>query len=259
MQQLGEHLPSPVGRRIEETLSLPWGEVSLELTVPAGRMTLSEFVPHARSVSTQISRQTVEIFNARGIRVPCRKGCSACCRYLVPLPACEARCLQCEVDALEPGRREAVLEELATWSAAAGDLPASYQPAQGTAGRFAQWSHEYSRAGLHCPLLKGGLCTLYAQRPIACREHFVITPPQRCITGEGASPAPTPVSMLEALTALETSIERRPIEIVLLPKLHHWWRQDRNRPEPRLRSEVLAAGLVEALRRLALRATRQAG
>ena len=82
----------------------------------------------------------------------CRAGCSSCCHYNVSVFPLEAR----------------YIEE---WSGH------KRLPARASAADF---------HGTPCPFLKGGQCSIYEVRPMACRKHFAITQtaywcaPERC-------------------------------------------------------------------------------
>ena len=245
--------------RLTGTLDLPWGPARVWLRYPVGPARLSDLVAGAWSLASQISVRCVEALNARGCRVPCRKGCNACCSYLIPLASCEARALRGCIDTLARPQRERILSNLASWSRSTDELPVGYRPAHGAPGRFVQWAHQYADSQSECPLLEGNLCSLYAARPLACREHFVITPPQRCLSGEGASAVPAIASVFEAMTALEAELTGRPVEVVLFPRLHAWWEQYDPAAERLVDGEALARALMLLLGQYASRWRRRAG
>jgi len=41
---------------------------------------------------------------------------------------------------------------------------------------------EYFRQWITCPFLEDEMCSIYAERPIACREYMVVTPAESCFT-----------------------------------------------------------------------------
>lgn len=93
---------------IEFSLEIFDEPVLFRIDVIPGMIKLSEIVPLARELSSQISTiiQTKE--TNTGICIPCRKGCSACCNYLVPLSIPEAFQLRNEVLAMPENIRRAV-------------------------------------------------------------------------------------------------------------------------------------------------------
>lgn len=95
--------------------------------------------------------QMIGVIDSIGDRVAtvaiCRRGCSHCCRQAVTLSSWEA-----ERIATATGRRRADPSGIE-----AGD------------------DHDLMRkkyAGIDCPFLKDGECSVYDQRPLACRSHF---------------------------------------------------------------------------------------
>lgn len=101
---------------------------------------------------------------ARMVRdqTPCRRGCSACCHINLPLGRTEAERL-----AKASGR------ELT----AANALPAMAAALLRDDTRF---------YGVPCPFLKNDECSVYRDRPIACRTHHVIEESAaKCAVDEG--------------------------------------------------------------------------
>jgi Fe-S-cluster containining protein len=82
----------------------------------------------------------------------------------------------------------------------------------------------YARLRLACPFLSEGLCTLYEQRPIACREHIVTSSPRTCEIEETNDPEGVrmPVSVLDALGQFAADLEQSDIEAVMLPLALPW-------------------------------------
>lgn len=81
----------------------------------------------------------------------CRAGCSHCCRHPVGVTFGEALALREALAALPRAGREALSEHVSAAAAATAAVP---------------WA---DLAGLACPLLQDGRCSLYAARPLPCR------------------------------------------------------------------------------------------
>jgi len=65
-------------------------EVNLRIAVGQGQARLIDIVPLAQAVCTKITDAALESIRSDGGRIPCGKGCSACCSSLVPLSVPEA-------------------------------------------------------------------------------------------------------------------------------------------------------------------------
>ena len=58
--------------------------------VATKQATLADIVPLARRLSTKLAILFLERLRGNGQSIPCCKGCSACCSYLIPLSIPEA-------------------------------------------------------------------------------------------------------------------------------------------------------------------------
>ena len=217
---------------------------------PAG---LGDLVPLARALATRIGADAVRRADSTGQRVPCSKGCAACCRYLVPLSAPEALWMGREIESLSGSRRVNTAQALTTaarrilgaWPEYSSleidpDENGSAASASESLGRW------YASLGLDCPFLRGEACTIYDRRPIACREHAVLGTAEHC---EGFSPGcgnrlEMPVKVLDALAQLAAEIEQTEVEAVTMPFVLFWYAENRHRelrtwPGPELVSRFL--------------------
>jgi Fe-S-cluster containining protein len=211
--------------------------VSVRLTAPDAEVRLSDVVPAARLVATQLARSARSHVESGGIAVPCAKGCAACCRYLVPLSVPEAFRLREEVLALDAGRRRGII---AAYIRAARVVmnaePPGTHPREGVGAvsggaAVESLSRWYAGLGLDCPLLEAELCALYSQRPIACREHMVTGDADRCSRegGETAQAVRLPFSVGEALAGLAADLEGTDLQAVMLPLTMLWTQQHLSR------------------------------
>jgi Fe-S-cluster containining protein len=128
------------------------------------------------------------ILQEGGGAVSCRAGCAACCRQFVVVSPLEALAVERHVRSASPAQRRrweaaharhraalarqtSVMRRLAAFRAARGYLP----PEEGDT-----LEQEYWAAQIPCPFLEKERCTIYPVRPFACREHFALTPAERC-------------------------------------------------------------------------------
>lgn len=140
---------------------------------------MTSSVLHVRNPADpiQVSRGLVRLHTAaeaalrtelrrRGARPTCRPGCSACCRRLALIGYAEATAIS--VALLKGGLTEETVEQLAAAARAAGD------------GDFTD--AEYFARGIRCAFLSPeGMCRIYDDRPLCCRTHVSLSPPDRCM------------------------------------------------------------------------------
>lgn len=102
-------------------------------------------------------------------KVTCRKGCFACCSEALYVVADEAKLAIKSIPAEELA---GVTERTRTW----------LDRARTSKMLEARIPHvfAYRSAQLVCPLLKDGLCLIYANRPLGCRGHNAINDPKLC-------------------------------------------------------------------------------
>jgi Fe-S-cluster containining protein len=87
--------------------------------------------------------------------IACSSGCSSCCHLAVPVTGPEAIALAEALDKLEPDRRDRLVGRVITVGRRLAEQPG--------VNRFVE--------ALPCGFLDGGVCSVYAARPFACRGH----------------------------------------------------------------------------------------
>ena len=102
---------------------------------------LDQLLADYRQLVTRVNRHAAAVETSCRDQMACRPGCASCCR-------------QISVSAIEA---------LVLWRALQ-DLPSGVAAAHREAATAAV-------AAEVCPLLEGGLCRLYAARPLICRTH----------------------------------------------------------------------------------------
>ena len=202
--------------------------VQFRIDVAAKQATLADIVPLARRLSTKLAILFLERLRENGQSIPCCKGCSACCSYLIPLSVPEVFRLREELLAMPSSKSSRILKSCVI--AAKRILDKSHEDIDAnklTKNNLAQKdeiSKWYTSLKLTCPFLSEDLCLLYEQRPLACREHIVTGSAVSCETGHRTEPnvAPMPVSILEALGLLAAELEQSDVEAVMLPLALPW-------------------------------------
>jgi len=202
--------------------------VQFRINVAAKQATLADIVPLARRLSTKLAVLFLEMLRENGQSIPCCKGCSACCSYLIPLSVPEVFRLREELLAIPSSKSSRILNSYII--AAKKILDKSHEDIDANkltknnltqTDEIIKW---YANLKLTCPFLSDGLCMLYKQRPLACREHMVTGSSFFCQPDHRGKPnvVPMQVSILEALGLLTAELEQSDVEAVILPLALPW-------------------------------------
>ncbi len=105
-------------------------------------------------------------------RVSCTKGCSACCKQIVVAEISEAEYILERNPAAVARATPRLLEQARIAAQLPGDL--------GTEEGTARAADAYWQMDMPCAFLEDGLCSIYDDRPIPCRTHFVLSDPALC-------------------------------------------------------------------------------
>ena len=229
-----DRLPATTTFNLElEILGKP---VCFDIAVADRAARLSDIVPLARNLAKSLARTTIDMLNAAGECVPCRKGCSACCSYLAPLSVPEAFRLAEELSAMPAREGEPLIQSsIETARKILDNKPVNFELEGSTETNDALRSKEigdwYAGLGLPCPFLSNGLCVLYEHRPIACREHIVTGSAKLCdlTSTDQADAVKMPVSVLECLGRLAAELEQSDVEAVMLPLALPWAQENTKR------------------------------
>ena len=157
----------------------------LRVTVPAGRVAPAALLPVYRGIAERLTAAAVEAAQRAGHRVSCAKGCAACCRQLVPISALEARELMKVVERMPEPRRSIVRQRFADArrrmeTEAPALLDRLLRPHDCTADEVIELGHEYFHLGIACPFLEDESCSIYADRPVDCRQYLVVSAARHC-------------------------------------------------------------------------------
>lgn len=204
---MSEGTGAPPATEIRITVRPPGGgTVATTAAVPAGSSHSSAVVPALHRICDALISDQIASTLGDGTDISCRPGCGACCRQLVPILESEAAYLAGIVAAMSAEGRQTVL----TRRRQVLDVLES-RGLLGVLRRFRGLNRSdrrevvvaYFRLGLACPFLEDESCSIYADRPLACREYLVTSPPEGC-GGFGNVPVekvPMPNSLLNRLLA----------------------------------------------------------
>ena len=217
---------------------------------------LADVVPVAWRLCDEIVRITAGQARLAGKNVPCRKGCSACCRYMVPLSVPEVFRLWQDIQALPQRKRVEVLADfqdaaLRIIEAARTRPPVSTDDAATASDEVilsaaGKW---YAELALRCPFLAGDVCSFYPTRPVACRKHCVVSDPRYCseVSSALGERLALPIDPVRALCRLAGEMERTEPQAVLLPLAPMWALDNLHRARRTWPARRLVTRLVEIL------------
>jgi len=159
-------------------LDISGTQLEFQLTA-GGDARLADIVPAARVICDKITETVLEQMHLNGSYVPCRKGCSACCNYIVSLSAPEVFRFRQEVF---PKAKYSPDILLRTYLLAARQLVKHRPPDHvlNSSDDLKPLSNWYANLNLTCPFLYSRQCAIYHQRPLVCREHFVTCSARGC-------------------------------------------------------------------------------
>jgi len=158
----------------------------LRLPLPDGVVCVGDLLSAVFAVADAIHGRTILDLAAMGKTVGCGPGCSRCCHQLVPVSDHEAAHLAGLVRAMPQALRRRVISRFASTTSAldqAGLLtPLNVHFAAGAidAAAFRRLARRYWRLCIPCPFLENDSCLIHPNRPLACRQYLVTSPPERC-------------------------------------------------------------------------------
>lgn len=214
-------------------------------TVPTGPTRVDDLLPLARAIADRIVLETCTAAAAAGRQVSCRKGCGACCRTLVAVSEVEARRVRRLVDGLPEPRRTEVRARFADAARRldeAGLLEDLRHPERMTARAYEDIMSPYFRLGIACPFLENESCSIYAERPITCREFLVTSPPEHCAEVDSADVVRVrlPLQVFNAVARwnvpAQGEVNERWVPLVLAPE---WAETHAEEPPTRPGTELL--------------------
>jgi Fe-S-cluster containining protein len=161
-------------------------------------------------------------------KISCKRGCGACCRQLVPVAEVEAHQIRRVIDRQPEPRRTEILARFAAarrMLEVAGLLGNLLHPEGWNDGEGRTLGMRYFQEAIACPFLEEESCSIYADRPSACREYLVTSPAENCRrpTPETVQVVKLPLKMWTALARFdEVSPTRRFIRWVPLILAPEW-------------------------------------
>src|SRR5579884_289598 len=224
--------------------SIAGDEIETQVTVPRGPTSPRTLLPFFRAVAEAVVDRGVRQAELAGAQVSCRKGCGACCRQLVPIAPSEAHQIGDVVEAMPEPRRSVIRERFAAARdklAAAGLLETLESPEGAADSSLRQLGLDYFALGIACPFLEDESCSIYEERPIACREYLVTSPAEACARPTAATVrcVDLPAKASNAVSRLDEGSGGRFIPWVPLVLAPEWSRSNPEGPPKLMGPELL--------------------
>jgi Fe-S-cluster containining protein len=165
---------------------------------------------------------------------------------VVPVSQPEARQIHDLLENLPPARRDELQRRFASARErlASTDLPDRMARAEQLEdAERQQLAVDYFKLGVACPFLEDESCSIYADRPLVCREYLVTTPAENC-----AQPMAAPVVRVKiagrpsvAMGQLEPTSGERGVWWMPLVLAPDWAEAHPTPPDPQPAMELLRA------------------
>ena len=226
--------------RLDLSIKTPAGPVTATVELPPGFVPVTQIVPLMRRLGEQAQALEQQRAVASGQTISCAKGCAACCRMLVPVSPPEAFALRAMVAGLPAERRQAHLRAVADALAQldrAGLLARLRHLADTdrpmTDEEMEPINRAYYALKLPCPFLENEMCSIYEDRPAACRELLVTSPAEWCqdMVNKPVRALPVPLRVGTILGLLWSALAGGPPRLIPLPLALEW--ADRHEAENR--------------------------
>lgn len=169
------------------SLKTPVGNLEATVSVPTQVIPISDLVPLLRSFGERAMKLEGEKQTSNGETISCQKGCAACCRMLVPVSPPEAFALQQAISLFPESQQTKIKDRIKDTQGKLHEVGLMGQLVQISEARK-QLSDEdiepinqaYYAQRLPCPFLENEVCSIYENRPSACRELLVTSPAELC-------------------------------------------------------------------------------
>lgn len=224
-----------MAKELRFRLPIIGAELEVDLPIAGGKGSLAGLMPPAKRLSAAAMGHSEQLWRARGRKVTCKPGCSACCYQLIPVSIPEIVALASALSKLPPAKQTTIKKRFASTLArleAAGLIQE-----KGEGARTAMFSREggdasakwedvnkaYYKLDLACPFLENDRCAVYDDRPFVCREYMVVSDPALCEELEpSVVPLPRPTYMTRALADAAEQLEGHHPPVIPLPLMLEW-------------------------------------
>ncbi len=216
---------------------------------------LSDLVPAARQLCTEIINAATQNESDHGRQVTCGKGCASCCSYLVSLSSAEAFRIKDEIFAMPVQKRQSFMRSMINGAKYILDhtmpekLPGEKNDRISEENSTDDISAWYGNLNLTCPFLTNKSCDIYDIRPLVCREHLVTTEAPACKYTAPSIPrvVEMPVSIASVLMQTSDKLDNTLQEAIILPLAMLWAEENIERSKRTWPGETITRAFVETI------------
>ncbi len=218
--------------------------VKAEIPIHVEPIRSVELLPIFQQLTDSIMQISVDKINREGKEVSCAKGCAACCRRLVPVTESEAYLLLELIGTMPKKQRNAVWQRFDD----AIDMLEDFEYVElleeindMNGEQLRDLEEKYFQLGIPCPFLEKESCSIYHNRPLACREHLVTSPAANCSDPYSETIDIVPIAVKVSVVAAQIdeplhSEYVRQVPLILAPLLAE---ESADESEPRLAGDML--------------------
>lgn len=157
--------------------------IKAEIPIPTEPVRSIELLPVLQQFTDSVVDISVNHIIQSGKSVSCKSGCAACCRQLVRVTESEAYLLYELIETMPKKRRNAIWERFDEAIDILEELEL-IMPLEDindmTIEENRELDEKYFNLKIPCPFLEKETCSIYHNRPLACREYLVTSPAENC-------------------------------------------------------------------------------
>jgi len=214
----------PAGFKVE--LSTPLGPIRGTVQIDSGPMRLAELVPTALELTNIFVSRSVKREEQKGKTISCGPNCGVCCRQLVPLSVPEAFYLMDMIRTLplaSQQRLQQQFQDIELRLEALDMIEEMLDPTESNEKTF-EITKAYFKLKIPCPFLDNASCSIHPNRPVACREYNVTSPPEYCENpyAHDVVKASMPLPLSAPLSLLTASLTGTRPQLIPMSLMMRW-------------------------------------
>ena len=163
-------------------IGTPLGKIKGQVAVDSDPMRLAELVPIVYGITDIMVKRTMDRLMEEGKKISCGPGCGVCCRQLVPVSPPEAFFLVEMMESMSKGEQSEMMHRFdnAAQIIKQHDIVDALMDPSLDDDHYLPVARKYFSLQVPCPFLENDSCGIHPNRPVACRDYNVTSPPSWC-------------------------------------------------------------------------------